>query len=288
MIMIDYLTHGLAVLLAGLAVAGLVRSPAGRLRRLGDVAPDDASAPDRPVHTTPHGPGRHRRYGWQRSVALPKLAAAFGPRPHAPPLRQRVMIAVAAGIVTTLATRLVLPDPIAAAPVIGLLVGGVVLVVLGRAESRAARRRRERMVQDLPQVLELMAAAMNAGLPLRAAVAEVVAVTDGPLADELADVVRAVDLGQPEAEAWRGLRHHRQLGQISVDLARSVESGTALVAVLRRYAALARRDRRGALEARARTVGVQSVPPLMVCFVPAFLLICVVPTVVSALQHAIG
>jgi pilus assembly protein TadC len=162
------------------------------------------------------------------------------------------------------------------------------VLVLGRVESPAERRRRLRMTVDLPQVLELLAAAMQAGLPLRGAVREVAAVTQGPLGEDLRGVLSTIDLGSPDADAWRGLRDHPALGRVSIDLARSVDSGSMVVATLRRNAQLARRDRQGALEARARTVGVRSVPPLMICFVPAFLLICVVPIVVTAIGQAIG
>ncbi|SDS52827.1 Flp pilus assembly protein TadB [Microlunatus soli] len=255
----------LSVTLAGLSAAGLVSSPSGRLHRLG--------------RQRRRSPEQSRLRWWLQLLA---------PRPYAPPVRTRYLVGVAAGLVAMLGWRVLDPD---VGPVVVLavpIIGVVMIIFLGRAELPAERRRREQMIQDLPHVLELMASAMNAGLPLRAAVREVVAVTSGPLTDDLADVVRNIDLGRSDADAWRALRDHPQLGRVSVDLARSVDSGTMLVAVLRRSAEIARRDRRGAMEARARTVGVKSVPPLMVCFVPAFLLVCVVPTIVSALQNSLG
>jgi pilus assembly protein TadC len=57
---------------------------------------------------------------------------------------------------------------------------------------------------------------------------------------------------------------------------------------LRRHAAAARDARRARLVIRARSVGVRSVLPLMTCFIPSFLLLGVVPTVVSALTAALG
>jgi hypothetical protein len=43
-----------------------------------------------------------------------------------------------------------------------------------------------------------------------------------------------------------------------------------------------RRRRRAAAEQRARSVGVRAAAPLGLCFLPAFVLIGVVPSVVSA------
>lgn len=273
--MVIRLIYVMTVLTAGLAAAGLVSSPADKLSRL-------------TVADRPGGLAGHERTVWRWAGWRYWLSRLLAPRAQAPPLRQRLLVGVACGAVAMLGGSSLLPGHQRLLIVAAAVATVAMVIIMGRAERPAARRRRERLVQELPQVLELLASAMNAGLPLRAAVREVLAVIDGPLAEDLTDVVRAIDLGQPEPDAWRTLRQHPQLGQISVDLARSVESGTMLVAVLRRYASLARRDRRGALEARARTVGVKSVPPLMVCFVPAFLLVCVVPTIVSALQHAIG
>src|ERR671910_756115 len=111
---------------------------------------------------------------------------------------------------------------------------------------------------------------------------------DGPLAEDLGRVLALADLGVAEAEAWRSLAQHPQLGPAAADLSRSVESGTLMVQALGRHAAAAREARRTALVVRARSVGVRSVLPLMVCFIPAFLLLGVVPTVVSALVAALG
>lgn len=91
-----------------------------------------------------------------------------------------------------------------------------------------------------------------------------------------------------ETEAWRSLAGHPQLGAAAAELSRSVDSGTFMVEALGRHAVAAREARRTALVVRARSVGVRSVLPLMTCFIPAFLLLGVVPTVVSALVAALG
>lgn len=247
----------LAVTLAGLAVAGLVRSPGERLHRIGA---------DLPV------------------TSRLQLPAVLRPRRDAPSVKVRMFAGAAALITLPLLLQSVVPSLGAGAWLMGPVAAGGVMLLLGRAESPAARRRRERMVIDLPHLLELMAAAMEAGLPLRNATRKVLAVISGPLADDLDQLMTSIDLGRSDADAWRSLRTHPVLDRVALDLARSVESGTMIVASLRHHAVVARRSRRGALEARARTVGVKSVPPLVSCFVPAFLLIGVVPTGAALFQ----
>jgi len=168
------------------------------------------------------------------------------------------------------------------------VLAGATAVLLGLLESGDARRRRERLIADTPQALELMAAGLVAGMPVRLAARAVVDAFDDPLATDLGRVLALADLGVAETEAWRALAGHSQLGPAAADLARSVESGTLIVEALSRHALAARAARRTVLVVRARSVGVRSVLPLMTCFIPAFLLLGVVPTVVSALVAVLG
>ncbi len=158
---------------------------------------------------------------------------------------------------------------------------------LGWVEPPSARRRRRQLIMDAPQALELMAACLGAGLPARTACAAVVRTFDGPLADDLGQVLALLQLGVADVAAWRTLHDHPQLGLAAADLARSVESGTSMVEGLRHHAAAAREIRRSELQVRARAVGVRSVLPLMMCFIPSFMLLGIVPAVVSAVFHAL-
>jgi pilus assembly protein TadC len=164
----------------------------------------------------------------------------------------------------------------------------VAAVLLGHLEPISARLRREQRISETPQALDLMATCLAAGMPVRLAGRVVADAFDSALGKDLGRVLALVDLGMSDADAWRTLQDHPQLGPAAQDLCRSVESGTMMVEALRRHAAEAREARRSDLVIRARSVGVRSVLPLMVCFIPAFLLLGVVPTVVSALVAALG
>ena len=80
-----------------------------------------------------------------------------------------------------------------------------------------------------PQALELLAACLAAGLPARTACSAVVQSFDGPVADDLGQVLSLMELGVADVDAWRVLDDHPQLGLAAADLARSVESGTSMV-----------------------------------------------------------
>lgn len=251
---------------AVLAVLAWVRPPGGR-SRLATAGNDD-------------------RKRWRAGPAAG--AGLLAGRPGGPGAARRLVLGFLAGTGLCLAASQLIP---AAGPwvwwgwpLLVLLVAGG----LGLLEPRAVRVRRERLVVDTPQALDLLAAGLAAGMPARLAGRAVVQAFDGPVGEDLGRVLALADLGVAEAEAWRSLAEHPQLGPAAQDLARSVESGTLMVEALERHAAAARDAGRSALVIRARSVGVRSVLPLMTCFIPAFMLLGVVPTVVSALTAALG
>ena len=140
---------------------------------------------------------------------------------------------------------------------------------------------------EVPQALELMTACLGAGLPARAACAAVSGPSTVLLLMILARSLASQQLGAPDVTAWRTLRDHPQLGLAAADLARSMESGTSMVEGLRHHAAAARGGGESELQVRAQAVGVRSVLPLMMCFHSSFLLLGIVPAVVSAVFHAL-
>lgn len=143
---------------------------------------------------------------------------------------------------------------------------------------RRSDRAREQALRDLvPQVCELMAVCLEAGRPPRVAVRLVASVVAEPASTVLGEVVQRIDLGVDEPQAWAELKSVPGYGDIGRDLARSVRSGVGMADLLRQHAREARDRSAGAAIARARTAGVRSVVPLMVCFLPAFMLLGIVP-----------
>jgi pilus assembly protein TadC len=248
--------------LAGLAVFSGLRDPVGELRRLA------------------------RRRSKLAEVVAPLMRLIEG-RADGPPLMRRVLLSLAcvlalglagAGIDGWLGRMIWFAAPVLA---------GTSLLALGWVEPRSARHHRQQLIMEVPQALELMAACLAAGLPARTACVAIVRTFEGAVADDLGQVVALQQLGVPDVTAWHSLNDHPQLGLAAADLARSVESGTSLVEGLRHHAAAAREARRSELQVRARAVGVRSVLPLMTCFIPSFMLLGIVPAVVSAVFDAL-
>ncbi len=155
------------------------------------------------------------------------------------------------------------------------------------AAARAARRRRAQIDAEIPQLLDLLAAGSSAGLAAPLALRRAVDGLQGPLADDLRRSLDAVDLGS----RWRGeLRSLADRLQLP-DLARAVSTvtrtealGSSLSDSTVELAATVRASRRATVTERARTAPVKMLFPLVFLVLPAFLLLTVVPVLLTTLQ----
>lgn len=194
------------------------------------------------------------------------------------------------------------PDPAAARRLGGALVAGAATLPLspllalpaalvawalpavhaGQVESR----RRAALAADLPEIVDLLALAVGAGLTVHLALGQVTRRSGGPLAAELARVVDEVALGRRLAEALEELpaRAGEAVRPLVAALVASERYGAPLAAGLDRLADEVRRDRRRRAEEAARKVPVKLLFPLVTCTLPAFGLLTVAPLIASAVR----
>ena len=153
--------------------------------------------------------------------------------------------------------------------------------VLGGAEGPAARRRREELERDLPTAVHLLGACLEAGAATSTACGSVADALPGAVADELAMILHRLALGADPATVWREVAAHPQLGALGRSLARAHRSGASVRDAVAGLAAELAAQSRTRTDALARTVEVRAAAPLGVCFLPAFVLLGVVPMVVG-------
>ncbi|HYJ66857.1 MAG TPA: type II secretion system F family protein [Nocardioidaceae bacterium] len=175
---------------------------------------------------------------------------------------------------------------------LGLLVGGAVAVGVRRwvaaAEPASERRRRAELERDLPLAVDLLVACVSAGQAPTAALGAIADALPGPLGDRLRTTAARLALGADPETVWRDLATDPTLAPLGQTLARSARTGASITKALSRCADDLRRQRRARAETVARSVGVRAAAPLGACFLPAFLLIGVVPTVVGAFGALAG
>ena len=213
------------------------------------------------------GPAASGRRGPLGTQAAP----ATSPRSRDP--RRRLLAAVAAGA----AVALVAGGPAGAA--LGVLAAVVVHRWLATLSPAGLLREQQRCRAELPLMLDLLGACLQAGLPVASAVAAVRGAVDEVLADRLAPVATALELGAGNDDAWLALVDDEVLGPVARTMRRAGRTGAPPADVVLGLAARQRELLRADYERAAQAVGVSSVAPLTVCFLPAFVLVGVVPVI---------
>ena len=161
-------------------------------------------------------------------------------------------------------------------------------------DSKTARvrrgRRRDRAKElhaEIPQLLDLLAAGSTAGLSAELSFRQAIDCLHGPLAEDLAAVIRRVDLGAPwrdEMSAYVEATGDPDLVRTMTVLARSETLGVSLRDATRELAATVRDAHRSAALERARSAPVKMLFPLVFLILPAFLLLTVVPVLITTVR----
>jgi pilus assembly protein TadC len=212
--------------------------------------------------------------GPQRLAALVRSPSQPPPPPPRGREKQlRYAAAVLAGVVTAMA----LGGFVGA--VAGVIFGVAVVRSSGRMANAEQRRRRARLIADLPIAVDLLAACLRGGTPWGESVEAVATTIGGPLGESLNAVAAQIRLGADPSTAWLALADDPSLAPLARTAVRASQSGASLAPTLSRLARDQRRTARTAAAARARAAGIRAVAPLGLCFLPAFVLLGVVPAI---------
>jgi Type II secretion system (T2SS), protein F len=151
----------------------------------------------------------------------------------------------------------------------------------GSAPGRSSPEERVGAPAQLPVavLLDLVAAALAAGLPTANAVQEAFIATGGPAPPPVLAAVRSMTRGTAVDQAWAGTpSDYRPLVRA---LRLAERSGAAVGPLIRATAADERAARARVAQVAARRLGVRLVLPLGLTTLPAFLLLGVLPIVVG-------
>ena len=218
------------------------------------------------------GPGR------LRSLVDPAPAPAGEPAPLRLPWV--VVGALAAGTLAWLV----------AGPVAAIAVGALAAAAGALAARTAVRRAGTEPVPaaDLAAGWELVAVALEAGLPVAVAVSAAAEPLGGSAGAQLRRVGGLLELGADAAHAWRTVEHDAALGAFARAAGRSAATGAALAEVARSEAERLRSTLLDSAQERAQRAAVLITGPLGLCFLPAFLALGIAPVVVGLAGEALA
>jgi tight adherence protein C len=196
----------------------------------------------------------------------------------------RSLIAAGVGVAMAVAAATLLgPFLVVLTPLVALVGAKVPAIRL----ARRARRRAARIDAQVPELVELLVAASESGLPPPAAFVRSADALLAPLGDELRDAAARIRLGEPWRDALdRAVKRTRSpsLAMLARSLERSHRLGASVRGALHALVDELRAERRARAEERARRAPVKMLFPLVFLILPAFLLLTVGPVLLSTVR----
>lgn len=247
---------------------------------LGHLAPSTGTPTGGGPRAVLRAVGRSRLGRWVRREPLDaRLTASRGTW-----TADEVAGAKVAGPVAVFAVAMVAPAPLL------LLALPCALVAFRLPElvlARRARRWTRTASREVPLFLDLLTVAISAGLASQVAVRLAAEPVRGPLGDELRTALGMVDLGRrwrDELQAAAERLALPDLRRTAALLRRSEALGASAADEMARLAADVRAERRSRAAERARTAPVKMLFPLVFLILPAFLLLTVVPVLLTTVR----
>jgi len=153
--------------------------------------------------------------------------------------------------------------------------------------SYKARTRQEEIFHNMPDVLDLLAIIVEAGMGLDAAlkkVSEEQVLAKTPLASELTQIVSEIMVGLPRAEALRNLYKRTGLEDIKAFTDMMIQSekfGTSISQGLKSFSESLRTKRMQLAEEAAAKTTIKLVFPLVLCIFPAIFIVLLGPAMIT-------
>lgn len=149
------------------------------------------------------------------------------------------------------------------------------------------QKRREEIQKALPDTLDQMTIAVEAGLGFEAAMAHVARNGRGALAEELIRTLQDIQVGQPRREAYRALAERSpepDLRRFLRAVIQAEQHGVSVARVLTTQAQEMRVKRRQRAEEKAMKIPVKVVFPLILTILPVLIIVVIGPGVINIID----
>jgi tight adherence protein C len=153
-----------------------------------------------------------------------------------------------------------------------------------------ATKRQEAIRRDLADMIDLLTISVEAGLSFDAALLHARRGMAGPLADEIGRLLHEMQLGAPRIEAMRRLSDRTAVDELKSFVLAMVQAdvfGVSVANVLRGQSLELRTKRRQRAEEKAMKTPVKLLFPMIICILPALLVVIVGPGVIR-IAHIFG
>ncbi|MBV8080944.1 MAG: type II secretion system F family protein [Actinobacteria bacterium] len=156
------------------------------------------------------------------------------------------------------------------------------------ALTMRVRSRREQIRAQLPDVLDLLAVSVEAGLGFDGALAKLTEHLQGPLVDEFALTLGEIRIGESRQEALRNLTERvatPEVGAFVRSVIQADQLGISLARILRVQAADSRLRRQAAAEEQAMKAPIKMLFPTVIFIFPAMFLVILGPAFMNLSRY---
>ena len=171
-------------------------------------------------------------------------------------------------------------------------IAGLVLSYMPDAYLRAvASDRQRRILRELPDMLDMLTIAVEAGLGFDQAVARYVQHSVGPLGREFGMALMEIQAGRSRREALRAMGERVDVAELRTFIMAIVQAdvfGVSVSDVLRTQSREMRTKRRQHAEEMSQRAPAKMAFPLVVCVLPATLIVVLTPAVIGIMQLFAG
>ena len=166
---------------------------------------------------------------------------------------------------------------------------GIAITVVGHflpdllLHSRG-QERSQKIALELPDTLDQMTIAVEAGLGFDSAMARAGKNGKGPMAEELVRTLQDIQVGQTRREAYESLAARTAVPDLKKFVRAIIQAdqyGIPIADVLRTQAAEMRMKRRQRAEEKAMQIPVKVIFPLMLCILPVLFIVLLGPAVMD-------
>ncbi|HEX5371024.1 MAG TPA: type II secretion system F family protein [Dehalococcoidia bacterium] len=153
------------------------------------------------------------------------------------------------------------------------------------------RARQHAILKSLPDAFDLVTTCVEAGLGLEAALSRVAEKVEGPFGEELAVMLREVQMGKLRRDAMREMSDRTGVPDLTTFINAVVQAesmGTSIAAVLRVQAEQMRIKRRQRAEQQAQAAPIKMMFPLVLFIFPTLFIVILGPAAISIYQQLIA
>ncbi|MDY0340354.1 MAG: type II secretion system F family protein [Coriobacteriia bacterium] len=150
--------------------------------------------------------------------------------------------------------------------------------------SSVTGRRQHQIRIELPDMLDMLTISVEAGLGFDQAIAKIVRMSHGPLAQEFARMLQEIQAGSSRSDALKRVTVRTdvpELNTFATAIIQAEQLGIPIANVLRVQSKEMRLVRRQRAEEQAQKTPVKIVFPLVLCILPATLIVILGPAIVS-------